>query len=41
MKTYVTPDMEITEFEAEDIITTSNTSDPTQTPILWEDPTNP
>ena len=35
MKNYVTPEIEITEFETEDIITTS--SDPTQTPIVWEE----
>ena len=40
MKIYVTPDMKITEFEAENIITTSN-NHPTQTPILWDNPTNP
>ena len=36
MGKYVTPEMEITEFEAEDVITTSNGSDLTQTPVVWE-----
>ena len=37
MEKYVTSEMEITEFEAEDVITTSNGSYPTQTPIVWEE----
>ena len=38
MKDYVTPEMEITEFEMEDVITTSGGSkDPASTPLVWDD----
>ncbi|MBR1383779.1 MAG: hypothetical protein IJ555_08220 [Ruminococcus sp.] len=43
-KIYVTPEMEITEFETEDIITTSNPyTDPSddQTPFVPFNPSNP
>ena len=38
MLQYETPEMEIIEFENEDVITTSS---PTQTPTSWDDIINP
>ena len=33
MEQYTTPELEIIQFDADDIITTS---DPTETPLIWE-----